>query len=217
MAIEEQTSLREIKRQKTLEAIEDNATRLVLELGFDNVTVDDICVKAGISKRTFFNYVESKETAAIGPGPRVPSDGEREEFLAEKHDDVFDVAFDLVIDLFGDHDNTANGTAGEIMRRRKEIRSDHPELAMQHFARFHQARTELEELITEYLTRWPKAQRLQDTPNSEAIAIVGVLVISVFQGSRAWHDMAGASQSDFRNCCQKALNNIFLLKGGQPE
>ncbi|NMB23443.1 MAG: TetR family transcriptional regulator, partial [Corynebacterium sp.] len=69
----EQPSLREMKRRQTLEAIEDHATSLVLERGFDDVTVDDICAGAGISKRTFFNYVESKEVAVVGPGPRVPT------------------------------------------------------------------------------------------------------------------------------------------------
>ena len=217
MDIEEQPSLRETKRQMTLEAIEDNATRLILERGFDNVTVEDICVEAGISKRTFFNYVESKEAVAIGHTARLPSEKEREAFLATRHENVFDTVFYLVINLFGNHDNSTLGIAGDILRRRKEIRVEHPELAVQHFARFHQAREGLENLIVEYFEKWPGSQQLDESPEKEAITMVGLLVSVMLQGSRAWHEMPQGTQSDFQACCRKALTNTFLLKGGCSE
>ena len=217
MTTAEQPSLREIKRQQTLEAIEDNATMLVLDRGFDDVTIEDICAGAGISKRTFFNYVESKEVAVVGPGPRTPTKAEGADFLATMHEDFFAVALDLVIRLFGEHDNTAPGLPRELRRRRKCIRADHPKLAMQHFARVHQTREALEGLFADYLRRWPSAGSLQDTPEVEAITIVGVLLTAVHQGSRAWHEMDSASSAAFDDCCRKALNDIFLIKGGSTE
>ena len=54
---------RELKRRETRERIVDSATDLVEEHGFDNVTVEDICAKAGISRRTFFNYMDGKDEA----------------------------------------------------------------------------------------------------------------------------------------------------------
>lgn len=217
MDIEEQPSLREIKRQMTLEAIEDNATRLILERGFDNVTIEDICAEAGISKRTFFNYVESKESVAIGHTAKLPTDEEREAFLAKRHENVIDTVFDLVINLFGNHDNSKSGVAGDIMRRRKEIRVKHPELAVQHFARFHQAREGLEHLIVEYFEKWPGSQHLDESADREAIAIVGLLISVMLQGSREWHDMPQGTQADFQACCRKAIKNTFLLRGGFSE
>lgn len=47
--------IREQKRRETKQRIRDEAARLVEEHGYDNVTVDDICRDAGISRRTFFN------------------------------------------------------------------------------------------------------------------------------------------------------------------
>ena len=209
-----QPSLREMKRQQTLEAIEDHATSLVLERGFDDVTVDDICAGAGISKRTFFNYVESKEVAVVGPGPRVPTEEESQEFLATEHVDLLGAALEQMVCLFGDHDSNGPGLTDEIRRRRKCIRADHPTLAMQHFARIHETRAALEELLAEYLRRWPGARRLPDPPETEAIAIVGVLLTAVHQGSRAWHESDNAASADFAGSCRKALNDIFLLKDG---
>ena len=67
--------LRERKRLETLCAIEDHATRLVLEKGYEAVTVEDIVDAANISKRTYFNYVDSKETAVVGhPIVDIPDD-----------------------------------------------------------------------------------------------------------------------------------------------
>src|ERR1700756_2495050 len=60
--------LRERRRRQTSADIRDAAVRLSLERGFDKVTIEEICVEAGISTRTFFNYFPNKESAiAYGP------------------------------------------------------------------------------------------------------------------------------------------------------
>ena len=76
-------TLRESKRRATKAAIEEHATRLVLDRGFDGVTVEDICQAAEISKRTFFNYVDSKETAVLGPLPTPLSEDEVHAFARD--------------------------------------------------------------------------------------------------------------------------------------
>lgn len=61
------------------------AVGLFTARGFDDVTVDDVAAAAGISRRTFFRYFESKEDAVI------PYEHERleqfRELLAERHAD----------------------------------------------------------------------------------------------------------------------------------
>ena len=60
------TGLRERKRKRTHEAIQDAATKLFLESGFQDVSVDEIAAAAEVSKRTLFKYFPSKEDLVIG-------------------------------------------------------------------------------------------------------------------------------------------------------
>lgn len=63
-------------------AIERAATDLVLERGYDAVTVDMICALAGVSQRTFFNHFGTKDAALLGVvHPRI-DDAAAEAFIA---------------------------------------------------------------------------------------------------------------------------------------
>jgi AcrR family transcriptional regulator len=63
-----QIGLRERRRRQTSADIRGAAVRLAQERGWDKVTIEEICVEAGISTRTFFNYFPNKESAiAYGP------------------------------------------------------------------------------------------------------------------------------------------------------
>ena len=53
--------LREAKRTSTRSAIEQAAWTLAAQQPWAEVTVDDIAAAAGIARRTFFNYYESKD------------------------------------------------------------------------------------------------------------------------------------------------------------
>lgn len=50
----------------TAAAIEEAALDLVLERGYERVTVDLICEVAGVSQRTFFNHFPAKDDAVLG-------------------------------------------------------------------------------------------------------------------------------------------------------
>ena len=53
--------LRARKQRQTRERITSSAMSLFLKRGFDAVTVDEIATAADISRRTFFDYFETKE------------------------------------------------------------------------------------------------------------------------------------------------------------
>ena len=55
--------LRERKKEQTRQALEETILRLVIEKGYENVTVEEVCEQVGISRKTFFNYFSSKRAA----------------------------------------------------------------------------------------------------------------------------------------------------------
>ena len=54
-------SLREAKRVSTRAALEQAAWLLAAARPWSEITIDDITAGAGVARRTFFNYFESKE------------------------------------------------------------------------------------------------------------------------------------------------------------
>ncbi len=57
--------LRERKRAETRAKLADAALELVLRDGLETVTVEQISDRAGVSRRTFFNYFDSKDDALL--------------------------------------------------------------------------------------------------------------------------------------------------------
>ncbi|MFF4404555.1 TetR/AcrR family transcriptional regulator [Streptomyces sp. NPDC001404] len=62
---QEQTGLRERKKQRTRQALSDVAIALFLEHGFDKVSVADIAAAAEVSKPTLFRYFPAKEDLVL--------------------------------------------------------------------------------------------------------------------------------------------------------
>ncbi|WP_337004300.1 MULTISPECIES: TetR/AcrR family transcriptional regulator [unclassified Microbacterium] len=59
-------SLREQRKRETSRSLTDAARRLTTEHGFAGFTIEELCAEVGVSRRTFFNYFESKENAVFG-------------------------------------------------------------------------------------------------------------------------------------------------------
>ncbi|PSL01528.1 TetR family transcriptional regulator [Haloactinopolyspora alba] len=59
-------ALRERGRRAVRSELSELAVAMFAEHGFDQTTVDDIARAAGMSKRSFFRYFESKEDAVLG-------------------------------------------------------------------------------------------------------------------------------------------------------
>ena len=83
----ETLGLRERKRIATRQLIEHTAVELVLDLGYDEVTVEKICEACNLSTRTFFNYFPTKDAAIGGLMLVVPSETTMLTLIGEHPDD----------------------------------------------------------------------------------------------------------------------------------
>lgn len=68
--------------RRTRIAITEQARKLTAEHGLSGYTIEDICEPVGISRRTFFNYFASKESAVVGHPPDALASDAVRRFMA---------------------------------------------------------------------------------------------------------------------------------------
>lgn len=169
-SVQEELSLREQKRLTTRLRIEDAATLLVDEYGFAAVTVEEICEKAGISRRTFFNYFDSKDSAVLGNPSQEFSPDQKSYLLDTPTENIFKLAVDLIKEhLIGQH------ASREIAERRRRISRD-ADAAAAALSRRRAKSNEILELLTLRLEKEPGLQRMPNVSSqTEAILIAATI------------------------------------------
>ena len=170
--------IREQKRRETLQRIRDAAAGLVDKHGYDNVTVDDICHAASISRRTFFNYVDSKDEAILGSFPFT--------FTPEALDHIRDTPSENVLDLVIRSIVVEPGRFdGPAAKCRRELLEHNPGLMHAEATRRRGFLTELGRAIYDHFERFPGDRRHAGSLEDEAHFIV-----VLFQGAVSrylWH------------------------------
>jgi AcrR family transcriptional regulator len=122
---------RERRKQATRRALRAAVLDLGLERGLSDVRVEEITERAGVSTRTFFNYFDTKEDAALLDVLAVP-----EEELAALRGTA-PVLWDRLGELFGaDVERVADD--GSDLSRFMELQRREPELHSRQMGRFTQ-------------------------------------------------------------------------------
>lgn len=220
--------LRERKRLETLCAIEDHTTRLVLEKGYDNVTIEDIVDAANISKRTFFNYVDSKETAVLGhPIVDIPNE-EREEFLAADPRHVTVALVDLILQTSFASRGRSDEFSTLLLSRRKQIFRNNPNIAAPQFGLTVQRFHNIVELVDEFFALHPERRSLPQTAfpstektdgvSEEAVALTILCQDAVRIGTLRWTRQPDTANGHrrLRDCCLDTFTLFYGVLGASP-
>ena len=148
---------REGKHHETTLRVERSAVTLVLEHGFDNVTVDMICRHSGISQRTFFNYFTTKKAAIIGAEPPAIDESRARAFIAAPGDDLLPDVL-ILMSAIGPHD----GLDEQLFTDRLRIFALHPQLMQEQVERMTRVTSEVTELVYLRLGRGATAHTEDD-------------------------------------------------------
>lgn len=158
--------LRELKRLRTHRDLADAATSLVLERGYNAVNIEDICKVAKISRRTFFNYFESKDQSVFGNGIIKFDTEDQQLFLSGHHADPVAAMLDQI----------------EAKNREKFLR----QMALEGMPEFHR---EIRRRIQEILRKEPKLSAVVISNFSKSMRCVR----SAFEGYFATHPQSRQS------------------------
>ena len=93
-------SPREQRKRETSRALTSAARRWTIERGFAGFTIEELCAEAGVSRRTFFNYFESKENAVFGIAVIDSRQEELEDAFANADGDLLDDFVELTVARF---------------------------------------------------------------------------------------------------------------------
>jgi AcrR family transcriptional regulator len=166
---------RQRKRILTHRAIQAAALSAVLEVGLDGATVEEICRRAGISQRSFFNYFATKEDALIELP--IVSQAAIDDFLHGQGPLIEDL-----VTLVSTAADQVTSDLEMIAMRRKLVR-DYPQLVGRRFAGMH----EFEELV-EGLVQQRLASRDAAEDRDQALLLGIAAAAALRLGWRIWLD-----------------------------
>lgn len=200
--------LRERKRAATRHAIQLATITLVRERGLDALTVDEIARVADIAPRTFFNYFPSKDAAVAGEMPGLPS---------EEHVDVFIAARGhLLADLAELLSHVADESLGDrrIVKLRREIIKDHPQLSALRMASLRHFEGDLIEVVQRRLDS-ERADRADRTGGRAGSADRARLVTFLAMGAlrTAWMRWADGAEDDLAGILREVVDEARDVLG----
>lgn len=197
--------LRAKKRELLRSAIEKAAVDLVLEHGYENVTVDMICEASLASQRTFFNYFGSKEAVMLGPPPGPPSPEMVDEFVGSRGDVLGDLTrmMGRVLLEHGDVDL-------ELWHRRRAAIRDTPELLRSMADRVAAKEAELVDVVARRL----RAARTRSGSADDELRAEAELIVHMWWGvaRHAMHMWAEQPEKSAQQITDDLLTLLARIK-----
>lgn len=180
--------LRERKKQRTRQAIQREALRLIREQGYDETTIEQIAAAADVSPSTFFNYFPTKEDVVLTDeyDPVVAR-----AFLARPAGESLVESFRAVVAEIAelmDRDR-------DLILMRLQLMTEVPELR----ARIWDSLIEAQQLLVHLM-----AQRSNQDPKGLELRVGAImLVAAMYEAGVEW--AGGGGRESFAAVCERAI------------
>lgn len=195
-------SLRDRKKAQSKRDIERALLELVLERGYENVTVEDACQRAGVSKKTFFNYFPSKDAAIRGRFDAAVSPENLEGLLEANREANY---VDLVVQGVQSGLVCAPDEDPIIQEMRREVLSRSPQLLFRGHKDIADMQAVISEVLRSHLTTHPERRFLPDEPLAVEIlaatsAVASMMRIRLVMFIRDGRDPGASVVRDLLSC-----------------
>lgn len=201
--------LRERNRKLTELRIEDVATAMFLDRGVDAVTLEEICEEAGVSRRTFFNYFESKDQVITGATYPKVSDEVLQAIcdLPSEEEKSFPFRTMRLVghDYLCKHRQLLHNTLDPeltqtIMNRRARLIKSSPQLMLTRMRAFEAIRERLRDSIACNLENNPNNRCLEQLPLREEVIFIVNMTATLL-----WSTITFANQTDMTELKEETL------------
>lgn len=172
-------SLRERQKDETRAAIHEAASAAALEGGLASATVEAVAERAGISRRTFFNYFPTKEDAILGLREPALADEAVAAFRAAGRTAVGDAAHLMAAAM------RAAGLGGMTASRMRSVLVAVPELTTRLKQHVTEVQQIVEPLIAERLAGRPVEAAELSAELREHVAVVTLLAGTILKHAYA--------------------------------
>ncbi|MEG2746731.1 MAG: TetR family transcriptional regulator [Gordonibacter sp.] len=174
--------LRYRKKLKARMGVERAALELVIDRGYDGVTVEDICAQAEISKKTFFNYFPSKVAAITGRVDPFPDDERLVEILKAYSDACY---VDVLVGVVGA--DFMVGADEQIVSLRREALRSMPQLFFLGQRDLLVVQRAIAASLRAYLADHPDCRLMSDRPLEHEVLVASSVVIGIVRTRSMLH------------------------------
>ncbi|SDS35262.1 DNA-binding transcriptional regulator, AcrR family [Nocardioides scoriae] len=111
------------RRWETARRLTEHARRLALEHGVDGFTLDQLAERAGVSRRTIFNYFPGKDDAVLGTIPAFRDDDVADFVAGGPHGSLVDDLAEIVLRVLREQPERPDEVAlgREVMQRNPRL------------------------------------------------------------------------------------------------
>ena len=194
------SDLRERKRRVTLDQITQTGLRLFKENGYEETTLDAIAAASGISRRTFFHYLKSKEDVLLAHESGEFPHALRPAFLEQSPDQSpLDAARKTFLILAPLYDTQESLIADQILRSIETLRLRKDALFVQ-----------LEEVLAEAMyALWP------DPVRKPALRLDAMIAMGTLRFAKEnWRQESGARQ--LTEYIDEAFDLVMVSRNRKP-